>query len=144
MGEPSTPSILWFLDFWTCPWAPKPIIFIFGHPKIPQILQEKAKISSGNNIFYKSQNVGNRKLWKLWKRRGPTNHEDPSWKLLKSWIRDQYLPEYMKWNFGSMGSLNLWNCETLKLWNQETVKPRNQETQKLWNRETKKPKKMFK
>ena len=61
----------------------------------------------------------------------------------QSWIRDQHLPENMKWTFGNMGSLNLWNSETSKIWNQETLKssnqqtskPRNCENEQLWNQE---------
>ena len=31
-GRTPDPSFLWFRDFWTCPWPPKPTIVIFGEP----------------------------------------------------------------------------------------------------------------
>ena len=55
-----------------------------------------------------------------------------------SWMRDQYLPESMKWNFANMGSLKLRHFETKKLWNQETKKLWNQKAKKLRNHENKK------
>ena len=55
----------------------------------------------------------------------------------ESWIWDQYLLKNSKWEFGYMGSLNLWNAETKKPRNQETENLWNQETKKLWNQETK-------
>ena len=50
----------------------------------------------------------------------------------------------MKWKFGHMGSLNLWNFEMLRPRNQETSRPRNQEINnktKSRNEETKKSRK---
>ena len=45
----------------------------------------------------------------------------------------------MKWNFGSVGSLKLWNLETKKPRNGETKKLKNQETKKPRNQEIKQP-----
>ena len=137
MGEPSNPSFSWIRDFRTCPWAPKPTIFIFGDPRIPQIIERKT------NRFFKNIMFGNFKILKiqLFESIGKDGYRKirairliNSW---KSWIRDQYLYKNMKWKFGNMRSLNLWNFANLKQRNQETLKPRSQETKNLRNQETK-------
>ena len=46
-GRDRNSSFLWFRGFWTCPWLPKPIIFIFGKPRIPQIIHGKNRIIFG-------------------------------------------------------------------------------------------------
>ena len=43
---------------------------------------------------------------KAWKRLRPNNPEDPSHKILKECIWDQYLSKNMKWAFGNMGSMS--------------------------------------
>ena len=120
MGEPSNPSFLWVRDFWT--W---PFIFIFGGPKIPQIIQEIHNQFS-QILFLKISDVVRRTFWTCWKNGFRTMMKIRLGKSLKSWIRNQYNPTNMKWNVGDY------------VWNFETLQPRNSETLKLWNKETKK------
>ena len=95
--------------------------------------------------FYEYQNVGNPKVWKLWKNGLRTKSDDPSNDFLKSWIWDhiaqkawngnlviwdKYLPKILH------GFLNIWNFETLKP--KKTLEPRNQDILKTRNKETKK------
>ena len=77
-------------------------------------------------------------------RRAPKQTNDPFNGILKLLVSRN-----MKWKFGNMGSLNLWNFEILKPRNFETKKPRTQETKKPRNQEaknqqTKKPINFFK
>ena len=135
MGEPSKPLFLRFRDFWTCPWAPKPIICIFWNPKTPQIIQESYQnILKHTNVI----NVKNVKSETLifWEKAGP----DKSWRSVLNLLENLWygINIFQKtWN----GSLVIWdhrNEETLKPRNFETKKPnktRNQETKKLWNQE---------
>ena len=88
MGEPENPSFLWFRDFRTCPWAPTPILFIFGGPRRPQKTQEKPKPFL--NIIFKYMNLKSCKCWKI----GCSD-------ILKIW---------------NLKNSKLWNFETLKLW----------------------------
>ena len=50
--------------------------------------------------FYESRNAGFHFLLS-WKRRGPKNDEDLSKQSQKSWMRDHYIPENMKLEFGN-------------------------------------------
>ena len=136
---------------------PKPIILDFGDTKWLQIIQENPESFFGKCDLGKSQTFENRNFQNICKRRGPANPEDPSNKfskilnmksispwifcdmgsisVQKTWhenavIWDQYQSKDMKWKFGHMGSLNLWNFETKNLWNQETKKPGNFQTKK--------------
>ena len=52
-------SFLWFRDFWTCPWFPKPILFIFGDTRIFQRNQETSRLVLGNMVFI------NLRIWEI-------------------------------------------------------------------------------
>ena len=111
MGEPSTPSFLWFRDFRTCPWAPKPFIFIFGDTRTLQITQEKSQIIFHNITF---------EIWDL-----------KILKLLEICVPHIFTFEsYVFWNFET---LTPWNSETLEVQNFETLKLRNQDFLQHWN-----------
>ena len=135
-GKNENPSFLWFRDFRTCPWLPKPIIFIFGNTRIPQITRETTRSIFRKSYFWKSQHFGNRTFWKVRKRRAPTTPDDPLNQFLKIMnmrskssrngilvIWNQYFSKNMKWH--------LWTFETNKLWNQETKQLWIHEIQKL-------------
>ena len=110
--EPSNPSFPWFRDFWTCPWAPKPILSTFGDTRALQVIQEESQItfetfSSWNARFGHFEMFGNvcpiyleiSELcfwnWKLWN--------------LKNEILE----------LRNFKTLKRWQLRTLKLWDQD-------------------------
>ena len=76
-GKPEEPSFLWWSDFWTCPWLPKPILFISGDARILQIFQETSRIIFQKYCLRNSQHFGNRFFNMEQRGEGPTNTEDP-------------------------------------------------------------------
>ena len=52
-------------------------------------------------------------------------------KSRKAWMWDQYLPEHMKWDFGSFMKPRNQETKKPKAKHQGTKKPSNQETKKL-------------
>ena len=151
MGEPQNPH-LYDLDFWTCPWLPKPIIYIFGDTRKPKKKQDHHGYfeSYGFCCCRNLEVLEIRMFESFGKDRCRTIPKIRLINSSKSWIRDRYLSNNMKWKFGNMGSLNLRHFETKKLWNQEKqdiLKPINQETNKTRNRtkqDSKKPRNFFK
>ena len=130
-GEPSNPSFSWFLDFRTCPWAPKPFIFMFGETRIRWIIQEQGPNHCLENIslldlelldFENFENVGEDGRRTIRKSR-----------LLFLEIREygiDIFPKAWNWNFviwdhWFFETLKFWNFGTRNLWNQETKKPRS-------------------
>ena len=121
MGETENPSLTWFGNFWTCPWAPKQILFIFGGTKILQIIQENPQTVLDKCDCWEYQQFGDRAFWQFGKRQVPINHEDPSYEFLKLLSmrsisfkkhaiamfeilnRAQYLPKDIKRKCGIMG-----------------------------------------
>ena len=73
-GRSQNSSCLWFLDFWTCPFFPKPIIFIFGDTRTPKTKQEIPTYFR-KILFYKSRNIGIPNVWQCSKRQAPDNDE---------------------------------------------------------------------
>ena len=53
---------------------------------------------------------------------------------LKSWIRDQYLSNSMKWKIGNSGSISINEHSIFLIF--ETKEPRDFETNKFWNQQT--------
>ena len=70
------PSFPWFRDFQTCPWAPQPILFIFGDTRMPHTIQEKP--TSFKTNYYVQKSCRKHVFCQFWKRRAPKQHEDPS------------------------------------------------------------------
>ena len=58
MGETENPSFSRFRDFWTCPWVPKPTMFVFGDTRILQTIQESITNTFSRNIFLEISNFG--------------------------------------------------------------------------------------
>ena len=87
-------SFLWFRDFWTCPWAPKPVIFIFGDARIPQIIQENPKLRSKLVLYIIFNVFGNPSFDNVQngRRRIPPIRPINSW---KSWIWDQDISKHV-------------------------------------------------
>ena len=59
------------MTFGRVPEPQKTILFIFGDPRKPQTIQEQSQSTFGKHDLIRPTNL-------KWKRRGPTNHEDPS------------------------------------------------------------------
>ena len=76
----------------------------------------KSRLNFKLYYFYKSRSLCNSEVLYCWKRRAPSNPEDPFIKSSKSWRWDQYFPEDMKWQLG------IGIVETKK---PKTTKPRN-------------------
>ena len=116
MGKTQNRHFYDFRNFWTCPRAQKPTIFIFGDPKILWNIQENAK-SLRNLIFYR--------FLKLWR--------SNMLKILSNTILKIL-------DMGSTIFQKIWNGHLVNLWGFETKKPRNRktrnfETKKLRNQE---------
>ena len=123
--------------WWTCPWLRKPILFIFGNTKIPQIFQETNRSILETYCVWESQNFEHRPFWKCWKRRGRTIPKIRLTNSWESWIWDQYLLENMLWAFCKMGTMSSKKhqmiCESSNLWDFENLKLRNFESLELWD-----------
>ena len=97
MGKPGKSSCSWFLDFWTCPWLPKPIMFNFGYTKRCQLIQEKSRIVSNKYLLGVSKSwISN--MLKIAEQTRVKQSRRSVQHFRKSWIWDQYLHKNMKWN----------------------------------------------
>ena len=110
-GRKQKPLFLWFLYLWTCPRAPKPILFIFWDIRIPKTNQENPGTFCKQLMFV---NVNVLKIqhfdifWKAGHRKVPLTRLIKSW---KSWIWHQYLSKNMKWKFCNMDQISFKNME---------------------------------
>ena len=140
LGKPENRSFLWFLDFWTCSWASKPISFCF----------KKNNRKFSKNVIW--GNLTNFEINMLVFVGKDSHRPITKIRLEVSWqarIWDQDLPKHMERDIlkmSSMGSIyisiyiyiyisidmkyNLWNFEALKLRNQTTNKLLQQEIAK--------------
>ena len=113
MGETENPSFLWFRDCWTCPWAPKPIMFNFGDTKLLQIIQGRSG-SFSNILFLEVHKYWNSfVLGNVGKTHADTIlkiHLTCSW---NSGIWDQYLPENMNWKLGNVKYMEISNMGSI-------------------------------
>ena len=94
--KPPSPMISWFLSLG------EPLFIDFNTQKCFKNMK-KHKHLFQPNIFIniKMLDICNFELLdQVWKRRAPTNDEDPSKKISKIWLWEQYLPENKKWKFG--------------------------------------------
>ena len=154
MGKLDNPSFSWFRDFWSCPWLPQPILFVFGDTRTLQIIQEIQKHFPTCYFanFKTLENWNHRFVWKdgdrqirttclihswkswIWDQHLPTTWNVCFW---KSWISDQYLfkiHEMDSWNMGSIFfqkyEMEVWWYGSLSAkannWLFETLKPRHQ------------------
>ena len=62
--------------------SPKTIYCFLWRYQNPHNTSRKFKLIP-KSYFYKSEHVGHRTVWKLWKRQAPKNGEDPFNKILK-------------------------------------------------------------
>ena len=83
IGKPPNPSFSWFRDFRTCPWAsPSQWFYLWRHQDTPSN-PGKSQLFFYERVIWGRRNFGNQYVWKLWKRRASTNHEDPFFISLK-------------------------------------------------------------
>ena len=108
-GRIRKPSFLWFRDFWTSPWAPKPTILSLETSGHLSTINEKQIISTNTTLIISSF--------------GEHVFEN----LRKEWLRKS---RRSVWQFlENLGyGINIfqktWNGNLVNLWNQETMKPK--------------------
>ena len=130
MGDP---SFSWFLDFWTCPFFPKPIILIFGDSRTPKKNQEDPQTFLKKSICINLRKLELHDFANLWIDGHRTRMKIRLKKSWKSWIWDQYLSKSTKWKICSMVPISFKNLKGIF----EIKKPRNQGPLKPWNKKRK-------
>ena len=110
MRDPQKPSCSWFGDFQTCPWPPKPILFILGDTRTLQLNQANSRFIF-ENIVENRKIMGTDVLENCGKDGCRKTAEGLLNKFLKCWLWDQYLSKDMKW------CSNLWIFETSEIRN---------------------------
>ena len=101
------PSFLWFRDFWTCSWAPSPIIFTPGHFK------KSKEMPTPPNTY----DLGQIEIWKMWCCWNCVPTHLAFWFLeIRNFETLKHCRHSKLWNFEMSKN---WNFRTLLLWNQE-------------------------
>ena len=89
----------WFEDFWTCPWLPKPRLFISGDTKTLHRIQENLK-SPQIEYVCKSKKMKIERFGHVGNTR--VEHVRPFNKFFKILNMGSTSSENMKWNVGNI------------------------------------------